>query len=355
MGGQSSIEWCDATFNPWIGCTKVGPGCDNCYAEADFDKRKHVAQWGAGNPRHRTSAANWSKPLAWNKAAANGLFVQCDGCGRREFRKWDNTLPPGGLACCSNPECNALPESDCSTARPRVFCASLADVFDNEVDPKWRFDLFALICATPHLDWLLLTKRIGNAGKMLNAIAPSFAAMLDSNDRYKPLPNLWIGATIVNQEEADRDIQKLLQIPAAVRFLSVEPMLGAIQMKSCWLHKMTLCGGCPSSDEGTPVDCPSADERIDWIIAGGESGPNARPMHPFWVRNLSDQCQQAGAPFLFKQWGEFVPMMGHAEGVPVSGEKFIHPDGTIMGRAGKKSAGRLLFGRTWDQFPEVQL
>ncbi len=195
--------------------------------------------------------------------------------------------------------------------RQRVFCASLADVFDNAVDPTWREDLFALIRATPNLDWLLLTKRIGNVPSMVSLI-PGW------------LPeNVWLGATIVNQAEADRDIQKLLETPARVHFLSIEPMLGPINLESvAWPsiaeHRVdALRGGywnkagvlaCgPAAGLGEPrggftnhSDMPG---RIDWVIVGGESGPGARPMHPDWARDLRDQCVSAGVPFLFKQWG----------------------------------------------------
>src|SRR5262245_17039849 len=152
MGEKTGIAWCDSTFNPWIGCTKVGPGCDHCYAET-LDKRHRwggKTHWGPGVSRHRT--ANWTAPRRWNEKAAE------------RGKPW------------------------------RVFCASLADVFDNEVPDQWRDDLFDLIDDTRALTWLLLTKRIGNADRMLPAYIP---------------PNLWIGATVVNQEEADRDIPKL--------------------------------------------------------------------------------------------------------------------------------------------------
>ena len=164
MAETTAISWCDSSFNPWLGCSKVSPACDHCYAERLMDTRMHKVQWGSGNPRRRTSPANWRQPLLWE-------------------RDWENFLTLYGR-------------------RRRVFCASLADVFDNAVDPQWRADLFALIAQTPHLDWLLLTKRIGNA-----------KAMLGDYKTVPLLPNIWIGATICNQEEADRDIPKLLAVP----------------------------------------------------------------------------------------------------------------------------------------------
>ncbi len=220
MGDNSKIEWCDATFNPWMGCTKVGPACDGCYAEALMDTRYGKVHWGAGEARVRTSPSNWSQPLRWNRAAAN--------LGRPVY----------------------------------VFCASLADVWDNEVDPVWRADLMHLIRGTPNLTWLLLSKRIGNATKMCASVPPNVA----------------LGATIVTQEEWDRDMPKLRAAASALvprfTFASVEPMLGPIDVRG---------------------DLPG------WVICGGESGSSARPMHPAWARGLRDQCAAAGTPFFMKQ------------------------------------------------------
>ena len=160
MGDNTKIEWADKTFNPWIGCTKVSPACDNCYAEAMMGHRYGRVNWGPGEDRARTGNANWSQPRAWNrKAAATG-------------------------------------------ARPFVFCASLADVFDNEVDEMWRYDLWRLIEATPNLVWLLLTKRIGNVLRMTDAVLGNWLDMR----------NVAIGATMANQEEYDRDRMKLLDV-----------------------------------------------------------------------------------------------------------------------------------------------
>ena len=314
MAENTKIEWTDHTFNPWIGCTKVSPGCDHCYAENLMDTRMGVASWRPGAERVRTKEANWKMPLRWNAQA--DAFM--DQHGRRQ----------------------------------RVFCASLADVFDNAVDPQWRADLFKLIAETPNLDWLLLTKRIGNVRGMLAELAHGSDPDLTLLDMM-PLPNVWIGATIVNQAEADRDIPKLLDVPARVRFLSMEPLLGPVD-----LTHIEVFGGDAEifplkgttdcvDDEGAPTDDVPA---LDWVIVGGESGPGARPMSPDWARSLRDQCAAAGVPFLFKQWGEWIPMLGQAEGVPVR-EMTTTPDGWVMGHAGKKAAGRLLDGRTWDGFP----
>lgn len=404
MSDQTKIEWSDSTFNPWIGCTKVGPGCDHCYAATQDNHRKWTPYgWGAGKPRKRTSESNWKKPLMWNKHAGNNLFVQCAECGLREFRKWDNTLPPGGLSCCSNPDCLSLPESDSSPVRPRVFCASLSDWLDNEVPIEWLVDLLDLIRQTPNLDWLLLTKRIGNLHSRIEA-AEDCASLAPYGPEHfmwisdwlagKPPANVWIGATVVNQEEADRDIPKLLQVPARIRFLSVEPMLGPIKFNT--YHLLTNhCFVCESEDNcgherGTqshPINCvhrtthkDSKDrpgEGVAWVICGGESGPNARPMHPDWARSLRDQCIAAGVPFLFKQWGTWKPVCAQypetdaeydeSEDASLCGDICMTDRGYIweegyqpstsgrpwlMDKAGKAKAGRALDDRTHDESPK---
>jgi protein gp37 len=319
MAENTKIEWAHHTFNPWIGCTKVSPACDHCYAEKERASTVLGVKWGANMPRHRTSDENWKKPGRWNK------------------------------------------EAERLGVRYRVFCASLADVFDNEVPQLWRTWLFGLIHDTPRLDWLLLTKRIGNAAKMLMEDAPEGIDMAT-------LPNIWIGASITSQAEADRDIPKLLAVPAAKRFLSMEPLLGPVD-----LTKVAVGGG-HGHHEFDPIITGNAlrraysiDPSIAWVIVGGESGPNARPMHPDWARDLRNQCQTAGVPFLFKQWGEWCPRGPESLGYPsVDGVPRLRmtdaghngqdlgADGgndVWMNRAGKKAAGRLLDGRTWDEVP----
>lgn len=226
MAENSKIEWTDHTFNPWIGCTKVSPACDHCYAEAMMDTRYGRVSWGAGEDRKKTSDANWLLPKRWNKQAA--------AAGKRPF----------------------------------VFCASLADVFDNEVDPLWRHQLFDLIGSTPSLIWLLLTKRIGNVNKMTNPF---------EGNPVLP-PNAAIGATLANQEEYDRDRMKLWDVTMVCRplftFASIEPMLGPVIL-----------------DKHAP----------DWIICGGESGRGAREMNPEWARGLRDSSARLKRAFFMKQ------------------------------------------------------
>ena len=237
MAENTKIEWADHTFNPWEGCTKVGPGCDHCYAETR-NKRFGGGNWGLRAPRRRTSAANWAKPLRWNAQQ----FVECIECGwRGEKREVEHSQ--GSLPICPGCRCKVL----LRITRPRVFCASLGDVFDIEVPIEWLVDLLDVVRQTPDLNWLLLTKRIGNWWSRLDLSAFHLRYDISRNDRMQATlewiqdwldgevpSNVWLGATIVNQEEADRDIPKLLQIPAAVRFLSMEPLLGPKDLDRDW-------------------------------------------------------------------------------------------------------------------------
>lgn len=383
MAAESKIEWTDSTFSPWSGCTKVSPACDHCYAEA-LSKRapKTIGQWGAGQPRRRTSSAYWKQPLRWNAER----FVECPVC------RWRGSAADFKTAA-SPQACPGCGGTDWTEVRRRVFCASLADVFDNEADPEWRADLFELIAATPNLDWLLLTKRIGNVAAM---VAEAFDAVkrrfwigqeymrLAHRDVTSPEwtdpalpPNVWLGATVVNQQEADRDIPKLLAVRAAKRFLSIEPMLGPVQFWPCWLRigcgfggdhdpAKTHCFPCGAGKGYDSKRCAWPSQRLDWVICGGESGPHARPMHPDWVRSLRDQCAAAGVPFLFKQWGEWAPYRLHVNG-DLGGDlrsgrvQHLHapgnPDGffcrgdSYVERVGKRAAGRKLDGREHLEWP----
>lgn len=363
MSDQTGIEWCDSTFNPWLGCTKISPACDHCYAEKLVDSRLHKAKWGAGQPRVRTSAANWRKPLQWNARR----FMACGVCGWRGECEAELI---GCRACASSDQMDDV--------RRRVFCASLADVFDNEVPIEWLADLLDLIRRTPNLDWLLLTKRIGNVQKRLLEAAntgssedgltsskpdDSFGHCVayDWAQHRSPPPNVWLGATICNQAEADRDIPKLLATPARVRFLSIEPMLGAID-----LSKFTPVDG----DWNPRAADVGAMLGLDWVIAGGESGPHARPSHPDWFRSLRDQCAAANVPFLFKQHGEWLATDFCDDDMAMLPSKrtvYVRPDGSFHDGSegidffggderetawvGKKAAGRLLDGIEHNGFP----
>jgi protein gp37 len=342
----TKIEWADETFNPWIGCTKVGPGCDHCYAEAMMDHRRHVVEWGrdgTAGTRQRTTPANWRKPVTWNNHA--GININAwQGFKRANPGLTDEEMQAAGPI---------------KPRRPRVFCASLADVFDTDVPPEWRADLFGLIAKTPYLDWLLVTKRIGNAARMLPWMTDPEK---HGTDPCEPWSHVWLGITVVNQEEAQRDIKKLIGTPATKRFLSVEPLLGPINIAP-WLER----GDSGMDDDPLARSMLRQAERdghawirpaLDWVIVGGESGPKARPMHPDWVRSLRDQCAATKAPFFFKQWGEWMPVgrdpmeitrKEQDHGPTVT--EYAWPDGETLIKTGKHRAGRTLDGRTHDEFP----
>jgi protein gp37 len=302
MGADTKIEWADHTFNPWLGCTPISPACAHCYAEAWAARTGQAYLW-EGN-RRRTTAENWRQPLKWN--------ARLDGTGRRET----------------------------------VFCLSLGDIWDKDANEIWRRDLFDRIEATPNLIWLLLSKRIGNAVKMCERGLPKNAAL---------------GATMVNQEEWDRDAPKLDAAKHALgplfTFASIEPMLGPMDIRQY---------------------------MPDQVICGGESGPYARPMNSAWPRSLRDQCAAAGVQFFFKQWGEFLPvgqclpsagkvnggtavmagrmklhLAGTSEQCPkyAFAEKGVEfsstSDGRLSFRVGKKAAGRLLDGVEHNGMPVV--
>lgn len=330
MSENSKIEWTDHTFNPWIGCARVSPGCDNCYAAVSTPARVKGIKWGVGEARRRTADSTWKQPKAWN-ARHDAFFAEH---GRRQ----------------------------------RVFCASLADVFDNEVDNNLRNELLGLIYDTPNLDWLLLTKRIGNVPRLMEECT-------EPGKQWELPPNVWLGATIVNQEEANRDIPKLLAVPAATRFLSIEPLLGQVDLTR--VYGIPHCApfnalrpvGCVQHADGFCLgDCKWRFRGIDWVIVGGESGPGARPMHPDRARSLRDQCADADVPFLFKQHGEWVQTDAVAGGdlggdmrrgtvrlVKRVGESdgHAHRGDVFMRRVGKRAAGRELDGVTHDGFPEA--
>jgi protein gp37 len=277
MAENSSIEWTDHTFNPWLGCAKVSAGCLHCYAETLMDTRYGRVEWGVNGTRVRTSEANWRKPSQWNRQA------------EKEGRRY------------------------------RVFCSSLADVFEDRPElAPWRRDLLALIASTPHLDWLLLTKRPENVSRMIGeAIGRIDHADQTHSARVWLMrhPNVWIGTSVEDQDAADTRIPHLLRIPAAVRFLSMEPLLGPVDLNRHFWSRYDP-GTC--QDDRLPA-------LIDWVIVGGESGKGARPMQEEWVRDIKRQCDDAGVPFLFKQWG----------GV------------------NKKATGRILDGREWSAWPET--
>ncbi|QYY34817.1 phage Gp37/Gp68 family protein [Ruficoccus sp. ZRK36] len=272
MAKDSKIEWTHHTFNPWWGCIKVSPACNNCYAEA-WAKRVGSKVWGPKAPRRFFSDAHWKEPLKWNR------------------------------------------EAEITGKRYRVFCASMADVFERKAELRAdRERLWDIIAQTPQLDWLMLTKRPQN----IKSMAPW-------DDNSWPL-NVWMGTTVENQHWVDKRVPFLAQSGARIKFLSCEPLLGHIDLSDWMKHN-----------------------QIDWVIAGGESGAKSRPMSPQWVRSLRDQCQEYKVAFHFKQWGHWAPV----ELLTSEQKETLMFDGFRMAAAGKKIAGRDLDERTWDEFPKI--
>jgi len=290
MAETTKIAWCDATFNPWIGCSKVAPGCQNCYAESDMDHRRGRVKWGPNGTRSRTSDAYWRQPLKWNR------------------------------------------EAEKAGERRRVFCASLADVFEDWEGPilnnlnqkifigphrelcetgldiehggaitlktEWRSftmndlrrDLFALIDQTPNLDWLLLTKRPENVRKIW---LPNFGQFDGCDGDYRR--NVWLGCSVSDQATADAAIPELLNCRGLcpVLFVSAEPLLGPVDL--------TDVGCCDAIFN--PGKCQEI-STLNWVIIGGESGPKARPCSVEWIRGIASQCKEAEVACFVKQVGD---------------------------------------------------
>lgn len=315
MAELSKIEWTDHTFNPWIGCSKVSKGCENCYAETLMDKRYGRVNWGPGNPRSRTSKANWRKPIKWDQEA----------------------MEEGGYH--------------------RVFCASLADWLDAEVPIRWLSDLLDLIRKTPHLEWLLLSKRLELWKERLEAALLEIEKRKGRNDLWSFVSswlqggspvNVWVGTSVEDQKTADERIPQLLEIPATIRFVSYEPALEAVDFQGEegeWLVPHPLSNGDyyePKHAKRT-VRCSVCEgqEVIDWIIVGGESGPNARPFDVQWARDTIRQCREAGIACFVKQLGRYPEDQGDClSGTKTAGGQRALPDITDPK------------GGDWNEWPE---
>ncbi len=330
MGQTTEISWTDHTFNPWWGCTKVSPACDHCYAET-FSKRVGFSEggskfpiWGKDAARRNFGDAHWNEPLKWNRDAEK------------------------------------------AGTRKRVFCGSMCDVMEDytgdgdlvratiEESRQW---LYRLIERTPCLDWLLLTKRPQNLRRFLPA------AWLE-----RPRANVW-GMTTVESSEYLWRVEELIKTPFAVRGLSVEPLLGPLDLSDA------LTEGIPTQAQ---IDGPlglhyirHGAPRVDWVIVGGESGPGARPMHVDWARGIRDQCIAAGVAFHFKQWGEWqngsYPEDDRKTRTMLNDGRVLSLDDTpdnetlnrwpeyrphMIARVGKHVSGSLLDGHEWKQVPE---
>lgn len=326
MNSRTAIEWTDTTWNPVTGCIKVSAGCDHCYAET-------IA--------HR---------FAGTKAFPHGFAV---------------TLHP-----------ERIPDPLTWRTPRRVFVNSMSDLFQADVPDEFITDVFAAMAVARRHTFQILTKRPARMRSLLND--PQFAATirrpvrLFTSEWEWPLPNVWLGVSAENQHWANIRIPALLDTPAAVRFVSAEPLLGPIELDHLDTREGTVDALIGDRNHIREIDGslgsfanPRPLPGIDWVIVGGESGPGARPMHPDWVQAIRDLCGAARVPFFFKQWGAFVPAddahdRGAVGRVDDSGrcwtggdEHHAPPDAVRMRRVGKKAAGRHLDGRTWTQYPET--
>lgn len=309
--GDTSIEWTEKTWNPLSGCTKVSPGCDHCYA-----KTMHERFHGPGSFDTVTlHPERLTQPLRWRKPS-------------------------------------------------RVFVNSMSDLFHKDVPDEYIARVFSVMRLAPKHTFQVLTKRHARMRSLMNSaefqervwelggIGGRYGAKYP-HLRTWPSPNVWLGVSVETQHWADIRIPALLDTPAAVRFLSCEPLLGPVRIdRYLWRHT------------AGPFHVPARD--LHWVIGGGESGPGARPMHPDWARSLRDQCDAARVPFHFKQYGAWTPIT--SGGVRI-GDICMSPDGDTytvdrdyicahnesegawLRRVGKKAAGRVLDGRTWDEYP----
>lgn len=322
MADKTAIEWTDATWNPVTGCVEVSPGCDNCYA-------KTFAERWRGTPGHHFE---------------NGFDV---------------TLRPERL------------DQPLRWKRPRkVFVNSMSDLFHADIPDEYVAKVFAVMAATPQHTYQVLTKRHGRMRTLLNnadwrteVFARESVLALNGPARDLPtwpLPNVWLGVSVEDQKRANLRIPALLQTPAAVRWLSMEPLLGPVDLTGIsWERGSISHLDVVNGYYGVPgLWKQTTDKRIDWVVVGGESGHGARPMEPAWARTLRDQCTAANVPFFFKQWGNWAPNGWRGIGQPHGNrERLVGPvlddlgHREVMEQASKKTTGRELDGRTWDEYP----
>lgn len=327
MAENSAIEWTHHTFNPWSGCSKVSEGCKNCYAEVNYSVKMRGVKWGPQGNRVVKAESGWKEPLKWDnnawycpacKSACFELSGTCRGCANK----------------CRRPV---------AAERPRVFCASLADVFEDwqgpmldssgikiwkrwdhtdtksseeRPGPRWspltmqdvRHRLFRLIQETPNLDWLILTKRPDRMAEFVRLSTDSLAGVCAGGHFPTDFPNVWLGTTVENQAAADERIPILLDTQAAVRFLSCEPLLGPVDLEKVTHTVSPGYFGDPFHAyhrPGTPQQIAALPTypTIDWVIVGGESGHGARPCDLAWIRSIVEQCKAAGVACFVKQLG----------------------------------------------------
>ena len=287
MADKTGIEWTDATWNPVTGCAKVSQGCKHCYAERNWGRLQHLPAYaGRAFTDVATHADRLLQPLSWRRPR-------------------------------------------------RIFVNSMSDLFHQDIHDDFIGMVFRTMARAPQHTFQVLTKRAERMQRLLTH--PKMRGFV--GDAPWPLPNVWIGVSVEDQATADKRIPLLLDTPAAVRWISAEPLLAPIDLAEHGLH------GGPG--------------QLDWVVVGGESGPKARPMHPEWARGLRDQCSAAGVPFLFKQWGEWQPVHPSGASIPGCGPTpqrepaFRFEHGHYFTKVGKKLAGRMLDGALHDGYPAL--
>lgn len=310
MGDKTGIEWTDATWNPVTGCTKVSQGCKHCYAERDWNRMVHLPAYkGRAFTDVACHPERLIQPLRWKRPR-------------------------------------------------RIFVNSMSDLFHESVPFEFIDQVFAAMAICPQHTFQVLTKRpermrdyttrLSRSAKLLDDAARTMGYSFEHEGQYLvsfPLPNVWLGVSVEDQQTADERIPLLLQTPAAVRWVSAEPLLGRVDLCEAFGMWWNQTIGCFESI-GQRFNPGLGRGGIDWVVVGGESGPKARPMHPDWVRSIRDQCKSAGVPFLFKQWGEWAPNWYNDDaGNKIEGSEWID-------RMGKKQAGRMLDGMQHDGYPE---
>ncbi|WP_326646621.1 phage Gp37/Gp68 family protein [Streptosporangium sp. NBC_01755] len=339
---DTKIEWATHVWNPTTGCDRVSSGCDNCYA---LTMAKRLKGMGAekyqrdGDPK--TSGPGFG--VSEHRGTLNEPF------GWRKPR--------------------------------RVFVNSMSDLFHESVSENFIAQVFATMASTPKHTYMILTKRHARMRSLLRKWAPVTGVTPWVHIGPWPLPNVWLGVSVEDQRWADIRVPALLETPAAVRFLSCEPLLGPVDLwgpvdqyggrpkLTYWLDGRPGWGPEETTETGLVTQPLTVGPRIDWVIVGGESGPGARPMHPDWARTIRDQCAHSGVSFHFKQWGEYIPESLGAQVITRHTAKTAqyadlkggHRPANIGARngaatchrVGKKAAGRELDGRTWDEFPTV--
>ena len=369
MSDKSAIEWTDSSWNPIVGCSIFSPGCARCYAMRMAARLERINPTGhyAGTTKSSKAGAVWTGKVA---LAPDHILTQP--------LRWKKPR--------------------------RIFVNSMGDLFHESIPDKWIDRVFAVMALCPRYTFQVLTKRaermqtflsdVSARDRQIEYVAEFGGVYQQCVDHELPLPNVWLGVSAERQREADERIPHLLNTPAAVRFVSCEPLLGPIDLKHLAAPRVI---GVRSYDEyldallgercSVDTGCMTKDDEpwLDWVIVGGESGPGARPMYPDWARSLRDQCDAADVPFFFKQWGEYLPigqslpgygkvhgatavkpgrMKLHYGGTPERAPKHAFAergvefastsDGRLTFHVGKKAAGRLLDGKEHNEFPRAE-